>query len=358
MSVLNYSKWDNLGDDDDDDDDGPRKPRVTRLDGPSTITIGATRPPPASTSAAAPPPALPAPKKNAPPPPRSSLEASYSKWDQLDGSDDDDDDSDSLDAGRDEADFEDPLDDEEQMRLREVLNSSSAAASSSGQDGKSLAAATPIASASPTTSGPSAPPGSVASAFDQLRAKLSRNGAERERHLWRQTESEVEVSVLLPPGTRARDLRPELRPADLLGGTRQAVVVHLRGGAAPPGVVAQPLFCETLAYPVSQPETAEELAWEVSDYEPSGGRRALRLTLQKENPHGVILWWERAIEGEAACDTTAFPDRRRAGAAQQQQDVWSEAQQMFRDKVAAYPPPQMIDVGDDGHGGGGGDGSG
>ena len=68
---------------------------------------------------------------------------------------------------------------------------------------------------------------------------------------------------------------------------------------------------------MAQPESAEELQWELSDLEPAaaGGRRVLRLTLQKEAPAGVTVWWERCVQGEPACDTTAFPDRKRAAAA-------------------------------------------
>tara|TARA_B100000795_G_C22417313_1_gene293164 strand:- start:23 stop:223 length:201 start_codon:yes stop_codon:yes gene_type:complete len=50
-------------------------------------------------------------------------------------------------------------------------------------------------------------------------------------------------------------------------------------------------------------------------------------------PHGVVLWWTRAMQGEEAVDAQAFPDRRRA-LKPGQQDVWAEAQRMFQDKLA------------------------
>ena len=84
--------------------------------------------------------------------------------------------------------------------------------------------------------------------------------------------------------------------------------------------------------------------WEVCDYEPSGGRRVLRMTFQKENPHGVIVWWTRCVQGEEQSDAMSFPDRKRAAAAQKQQSVWAEAEELFKAKVAAYPPPMEIDV--------------
>ena len=105
-----------------------------------------------------------------------------------------------------------------------------------------------------------------------------------------------------------------------------------------------PLFDCELAYPVSQPADAEELQWEVTDYEPSGGQRVLRVTLKKETPDIVLIWWERAFVGEEPIDTLTLPDRRHAAKATAQQDVWKEAQRLFREKVAARQP-QVIDVG-------------
>jgi hypothetical protein len=344
----------------------PNKPRVTRLDGPSRITLGGSRGGSSSSAEVKVERELPTEKVAA-----SRVHGfDYSKWDSIgcdDDSDEDlaDDDDDARYGG--EADWEDPLDASEQARLREVLKAADGTTTTAAATATATAAATaattdststmdsreagqpPAASSSSSSSGPSsslpgmaAPPAS--SAFELLRAKLTRNGAERAHYLWRQTEAEVELGVLLPAGTRAKELRPELLPADPLSGTRQRVSVHRALGVNVP-----PLFCEALAYPVRQPESAEDLAWEVSDYEPYGGRRLLRLTLQKEGPHGggVVVWWSRAIEGEPSCDTTAFPDRRRAAAAQRQQDVWAEAEALFKAKVAAYPPPQQIDVGDD-----------
>lgn len=329
---------------------------MTRLDGPSRITLGCSTSEGASSSSSSR--QLPEqhkqqePNKGFPPQPVRSFD--YSKWDTV-GCDDDSDGSDDSDDGGGgggggvggdgarhggELDWEDPLDASEQARLQQVLKSSHA------MDGVNTQAAGGVpgadAPAPPwtpsTTDGPPSP-----APFELLRAKLTRNGAERGHYLWRQTECEVEFCVLLPAGTRARELRPELLPADPLSGARQRIVVHRALGVNLP-----PLFCEALAYPVVQPGSAEDLAWEVSDYEPSNGRRLLRLTLQKEGLHGggVIIWWNRAIEGEPSCDTTSFPDRKRSAAAQKQQSVWTEAEALFKARVAAMPPPQQIDTDD------------
>ena len=66
----------------------------------------------------------------------------------------------------------------------------------------------------------------------------ARVGAAREGHLWRQTESEVELSLLLPPATRAKDLRPELRPSPEPAAAA-SVLVHRSGAGAAPLLEAQ-----------------------------------------------------------------------------------------------------------------------
>ena len=91
MTSLNdYSKWRNFGDDDSDDERPRGMPRVTRLDGTQSITIG---PPPATRTATS----VRADEVNAKPAgskrPADALD--YSRWDQLqvDDSDGDDDDN-------------------------------------------------------------------------------------------------------------------------------------------------------------------------------------------------------------------------------------------------------------------------
>jgi hypothetical protein len=313
--MVDYSKWDNL-DVDDEEEDQPRRPRVTRLDGPSTITIG---PNPAEVKPAKAEPAV------APAHRRSGLD--YSRWDALEVDEDDGDDEEDED---DCADMEsEALDSGEQARLREVL----AAQQAENAATKGAAAA----------STPSVPVESKVSAFEALHMKLTRNGAARDRYLWRQTEAEVEISVFLPARMGARNLQPVLRDSDPLAGTTQALVIRSTVSSA------SPLFEASLAYPVTQPEELEDLQWEVTDFEPPelGGRRVLRVTLQKQMPPGVIVWWERAMGDESKVDTTAFPDRKRAGKATEQQTAWQEAQRLFRQKVEERGLPHTLALGAD-----------
>ena len=352
MAPIDYSKWSKAAYDDEDEDDRPRKPRVTRLDGPSTITLGAREPPPAAGASANP--HTTGAKAAAP---KDRLD--YSRWDNLECDDDDEDAEDvddiemaSREAEGEEDDGEDALSESEQRGLAEIMRKSRAA------DNASSSTAAPAAAASSADS--------AETRHEALRAKLTRNGAERTEHLWRQSELEVELSILIPPGLKARDVRPEIVPADVsgtaavaaggmagaaaaaaVGKTKQTVVVHERrprGGSGAGSV----LFSASLAYPVLQPDSEEDLVWEVTDFEAAerGGRRLVRLTLQKDSPRWVTVWWERAIVGEPPVDVAAFPDRSpaKAAAAQEQVGVWAEATRMFKEKVANRKPI-LIDAG-------------
>jgi len=345
MPVTNYSKWEamDFDRDSDEEEDKPRKPRVTKLEGPSRITLGAPEPsaaamalqtvsgPSGGSGSGS---LMTASTSNMPKPAAESLATSYSKWDHFKDDDEDlsseeeeendaihsDDDAEgrgvlkepaqaALASGGLEGDEEDALDEDEHKRLREMMS----------------------AAGVPPAAMPDAPPvvADPTALFEARRKALTRNGAAREAYLWRQTEKEVELCVLVPAGTRARELRPELRESDLLLHTRQMLVVHRAGGGGA-------FFEGSLAYPVAQPDTAEELTWELSDYEPGPtGRRLLHVTLLKEAPDCVRnIWWERALVGEDTLDTTVLPDRKWAEKLAAQQSTWQQAQQMFRDKVA------------------------
>jgi len=212
----------------------------------------------------------------------------------------------------------DALDAGEQSRLQEIL-------------------ATPNVSAPPPSATLSASTAQQAAEKQAaLERTLTRNGAHRGDYLWRQTKTEVEISVLLAAGIRAKELRVQLlHPPD----TQQRLLVSKRGAD-------RDAFDGTLAYAVGQPDDESDLAWEVTDFggaEP--GQRLLRVTLQKQAPAGVVVWWNRAFVHEAELDPLTFPDRQHTDRVKAQQDVWEQAQQMFRERAAATQP-QIIDVGD------------
>jgi len=337
MPVTDYKKWERMVLEE-DDDDRPRRPRVTRLNGPSTVTLGAPPPePPLGTG--------PVPHTSGRSQPRDALD--YSRWDKIDiSSDEDEEDDGEEEEERAESEaaacpspaagsgpvavFDadahdvDALDPEEEAQLRQLMSQPGVAAPPPPQPAKQ---ALPTAEA----------------VLQERTASLSRNGAAREGHLWRQTESEVELALLLPPATRAKDLRPELRPSPEPAAAA-SVLVHRSGAGAAPLLEVQ------LAYPVELPDEEDELAWEVTDYEPDslGGRRALRITLRKRALPGVVVWWTRALATEAEIDPLSIPGRRRAAKAEGMQSVWEQAQAMFKQKVAERAPPAMLDLGEGG----------
>ena len=333
MPPMNYAKWNAMAIDSEDEDEKPRKPRVTRLDGPSTITIGGEE-------------EVVAALQNAPSasrkPVRDGLD--YSKWDSLE-----------VDESEEEA---EDMDDESELAPRAVPSAPDELAADAREEDaldpdelEQLRRAHGVREFEPhplaAAPAPAAAAPSASDRFDALRAKLTRNGAERGAYLWRQTETEVELSILLPAGTRARELAIRLTrgggaDAAEAADARQALTIRRRGDF---------LFEGTLAYPVEPgeyPADDSELIWEVTDYEMgSAGRRALRLSLSKVGVHGVVVWWARAMLGEPELDTLSLPDRKRAPKANEAQAVWEEAQRMFRERAAeraaARVPVEMDD---------------
>ena len=217
---MDYSKWDSLHCDDDDDEKPRGPPRVTRLEGPARVTIGGTGA--AAVSTLQPPTVqAPAAKKGA---------TDYSKWDSLGVSDDGDSDED-----EDEDDEEDPHA-RAYMASRAKPPPGYMVKPGQGEPAQAKPSqATASAPAPPSGAGTGAAVSASAApqSHESLLAQLTRNGARREAYLWRQTETEVELSVLVPPGTRAKQMLVEVRrPQSLATDERARVVVALRGSAA------------------------------------------------------------------------------------------------------------------------------
>ena len=216
MTSLNdYSKWRNFGDDDSDDERPRGMPRVTRLDGTQSITIG---PPPATRTATS----VRADEVNAKPAgskrPADALD--YSRWDQLqvDDSDGDDDDNEydgygnvipkhllkpKGDAGDDftahaakygaepyRGPYHGPEPAEDDGGEEEALTAEEMAtlrARVAAQTAEREAAKPPPPTPEETAA---ALAEAAAARRAALTAKLTRNGAARETHLWRQARAQ------------------------------------------------------------------------------------------------------------------------------------------------------------------------
>lgn len=328
---VDYSRWEGMSE---EEEEPPRRPRVTRLDGASTITMGydgisidSARACEESTQGGmqADVPYTRVGASAGEPIRRDGMD--YKKWDKMVIDESDNESVPSEEAEEEmrsqpaeNAEAEDELTPEELNTLRQRIRNDASTASSNKTP--------PVVKI---------PPSTAASRHEALVARLSRNGAVREGYLWRQTESEVEISVILPPRTKAKMLKIELLPSDM-NHSRQRLSVHWRPPA--PSADSDTIFERALAYPVEEQAAEggshlEDLLWELCDYENQAGERLLRVTMRKREVHGIVIWWSRAMEGEEEIDTQTLPDRTRTAKLSAQQDVWEEATRMFQEKVAS-----------------------
>ncbi len=182
-------------------------------------------------------------------------------------------------------------------------------------------------------------------------AEFSRNGGAVEgRYLWSQSEAEVTVSALVPPGTRARDVSVRLVPPAHTDGAPH-------GPAEPPVLrvalagEAEPLLHAALAHAVdtgiNTGDADGECDWELTDFdadaEGAPPRRAVRVTLRKASPGGAVVhWWSRALAGGPAIDTSAIADRGRTAArTAAARDAWAEAEALFKSRAAQRVPVEV-----------------
>ena len=192
-------------------------------------------------------------------------------------------------------------------------------------------------------------------------ADLSRNGAVvGDSHLWSQSASEVTLSVIVPPDTRAKDVAVQLtRPPGPPGGEHHRVTVTVHGARLVDHHLA---FAIQLPDATSDAAAAEDIDWAVEDLDEAsppaaaaaaaaeGGdwprrrpRRLVRITLRKAgipgaSDTGMVLWWNRCLKehpGEAEpIDTAGLVDRQpTAERNQQARQAWAEAQAMFLERV-------------------------
>ncbi|KAG8458215.1 hypothetical protein KFE25_001507 [Diacronema lutheri] len=284
---MDYSKWDTL---DVDEDEGERaRPRVTRLEGPASFTIG------------------PSAKRGAPAPPAVPARArvtDYNRWEEVARAMGDDED-----GGEEEGGEEDDID-----GGMDALDDHAAA------DDRRPGLGSPATAPAPELRAPAAPAG-----VPRAPATASTHGGVTARHVWAQTKSDVIVNFIVPAGTRAKDVT--------LSVERERVAILIRGSS-------YALDAE-LAHPVVVDEDPDELDWELR--EPDGGAdgcRWLRVTLAKHAPVGVTLWWDRVLRDDAPVDVSAFAGRE-AGRAAQFEANWNEAHEMFRHKVATRQKVQL-----------------
>lgn len=176
---------------------------------------------------------------------------------------------------------------------------------------------------------------------------LTRNGGATTSYLWSQTQAECVLRAIAPPNTRARDIQVDLRD--------QHIRVTLKGS---PATV---LVDDKLLHPVQiygNDGEKEAVDWEVTDWSTdTQQRRLINVTMLKVVPghnmmapgEGVVFWWKAMFEGGPEIDTTVIADRKQKNV-QQMQEVWEQAQAMFKEKVANRQPivlPHRADMSDE-----------
>eukprot|EP01062_Namystynia_karyoxenos_P066886 TRINITY_DN60800_c0_g1_i1.p2 TRINITY_DN60800_c0_g1~~TRINITY_DN60800_c0_g1_i1.p2 ORF type:complete len:317 (+),score=88.07 TRINITY_DN60800_c0_g1_i1:70-1020(+) len=313
--MVDYSKWDRIGDDEGEEGAARARPRVTRLDGRHTVSLGpgGVNFAPAPRHAAAAPEEVASPRKRprvaqaAPQPPRppGRYSLDYSKWDAVGDSDDEGGDEEgSMDA-------DEPPD-------------------GGPPEPPPQRAAQPAAAVQQGAGQPAADPAAAAAAAAAL---LTQNGGRvADRLLWSQTADQVTARFVVPPGTRAKAVRVSCRERHLS--------VHVDGAGELGG---------DLAYPIQEPPDGwEDLDWELTDWAADPrARRLVNVTVRKRVAPGTTAWWAHVFPGDPRVDLASI-DSRSAERARRSREVWEEAHARFRENVRKRKP---VVIGSDDEGG-------
>jgi len=148
----------------------------------------------------------------------------------------------------------------------------------------------------------------------QQEARRANGGTVADRYCWSQTRDSLQVNAFVPDGTAARDVRVQVTETSLTVSVGASVVL---GGD-----------WEHKVAPEEDPD------WEMKA---CGGRRSIQLTVRKAEVGGLIIWWKRVLKGEPAIAAEDIEDRR-ADKAEDFAKVWAEAHEMFRQKVKERQP--------------------
>eukprot|EP01048_Picozoa_sp_COSAG05_P019841 COSAG05_NODE_3217_length_2230_cov_1.925387_1_plen_465_part_00 len=347
VTMVDYSKWDNLDLGSDSEDERPPAPRITRYEPGSTITVGPNGhslksgpPATAATKAAvrfgpaeAAKPAAAAPRAHAAK--HANYSTDYSKWDSLEVSEsEEEEDPDAMDGEYDDEELE-AVERAKEWTKRQETTAAEASAEALREYKKAEVASASAASAAPAEVG-----GGHAAV---------KNGGHTKRYLWSQEPDEVVVAVAVPPGTRASAVVVEL--VDASPAPRLAVGLRDDVGGT------TWLVNEALSHKVAVTDDSSDVDWEVRDlpteYQDgwnvyAGGRchtgadagvwRAVTVTLKKEAPAGVVIWWKAVMKGDPEIDTSKIAGRRNNSAAQ---SAWQDAHAEFLKKVANRQPVEI-----------------
>mmetsp|Transcript_57811 Transcript_57811/g.163139 ORF Transcript_57811/g.163139 Transcript_57811/m.163139 type:complete len:254 (+) Transcript_57811:77-838(+) len=248
----------------------------------------------------------------------------YSKWDKMDVSDSED---------------EKPEPEVQSFDRPQTVTLGPEGASFSPQEGAPGRTATErtasSASGSKRSRGAGAPSGGDSAAMEveaERRApqpidaaeagKAAANGgAVGERYVWSQSPEEVQVHVLVPEGTLAKEVTVEV--------SEHRLSVRRQGCDGP-------LLAGDWEFPIA-PE--EDLDWEVAGL---AGRRAVRVAVRKKPApmDGMRVWWPCLLKGEPRIDVSKI-DGRLNKDPNAFGKAWEEAHARFKERVKDRKPVEI-----------------
>jgi hypothetical protein len=177
------------------------------------------------------------------------------------------------------------------------------------EEAKALSREYSSSSSSPSASSVlSSAAASSSSSSSARHSRTENGGVVPGKYCWSQTRDELIVNVFVPAGTTAKQIAVD--------GTDQELTVTCGGEVVEGG---------SLLYRVKAPEEDDDIDWELLDDEGLGkqdegkagqaaaqGGRMVRVTLVKDSPGGVVVWWKTVFKGDPGIDVTRIAGRKPA----------------------------------------------
>jgi hypothetical protein len=305
--MVDYSRFDHVGsssDDDDEDGDVARRgpPNVTRLEGPSSVTFGGGRGRDVTVVT------------DATGGARGSNGVGAPGDDGAPGASPDDANEDVVDIS--ERAYAKMLEDER----------------------RATTPAVPVVNAASTP---------AARNWDAVTAKMTRNGGTvfgdgggggdgGVVYFWCQDAKEATLSVVVAPGTRAKDVDVRVTARDV------RVSMKTASTSGPAGEVFAGEWSHEIEAEPKDEDDDDDFGdaaptfgdWEITDFEGTGtrARRVVRVTVRKKGSEMLVHWWRSCIKGGPETDPATFEDRS-ASNASKAKAVWEQAQEMFRERI-------------------------
>ena len=183
--------------------------------------------------------------------------------------------------------------------------------------------------------------------WDSVTAKMTRNGGTvfgdgggdgdgGVVYFWCQDAKEATLSVVVAPGTRAKDVDVRVTARDV------RVSMKTESTSGPAGEVFAGEWSHEIEAEPKDDDDDDDFGdatptfgdWEITDFEGTGtrARRVVRVTVRKKGSEMLVHWWRSCVKGGPETDPATFEDRS-ASNASKAKAVWEQAQEMFRERI-------------------------